>query len=348
MFKNVSIKQVSTYLVIVIGVVNLLILYVSTAELKVEINWGKLILATVLGGIASYFIIMFFLERFILRKINVIYQIIHKSKTDKNDVLDHDIRKRSIESVNNEVIEWAEDTQKQLKSAQLLSNYRKNFVGNVSHELKTPIFSIQGYLHTLVEGGIHDNNINMKFLKRALVNTERLKVIVEDLESISRLESGELALSSDKFDIKKLVLDVIEDLDYMAKDKNISLSLKKKSDTPLFVLGDINGIRQVLANLIVNSIKYGNDNGITTVSFYHVADVILVEVSDDGIGIEEKHLDHLFDRFYRVDFSRSRDQGGSGLGLSIVKHIIEGHNQTINVRSTVNVGSTFGFTLQKA
>ena len=200
----------------------------------------------------------------------------------------------------------------------------------------------------MLDGGIHDEQINVKYLKRAAENTERLQNIVEDLEIISKLESGQVDMEMRKFDIRELVNDIFMDLSAMAKEKNISLMLKEGASQPFQVIADRESIRQVLTNLLVNSIKYGKEGGNTKVSFYDMDTLILIEVSDNGIGMEEKHIKHVFDRFYRVDSSRSRKQGGSGLGLAIVKHIIEAHGQTINLRSTLNIGSTFGFTLKKA
>lgn len=294
-----------------------------------------------------YFIVRVLLERYVFRKIKLIYKIIHDSKLDKSKK-NVDINATSLEKVNDEVIKWAQSTEQEIKSLKLLEEYRKDFVGNISHELKTPIFSIQGYLHTLLDGGMHDENINVKYLRRAAKNAERLQNIVEDLEAISKLESGKMVLDIRKFDIKSLMQEVLQDLQVYAQEKNITLRFKEGASQSFNVLADREKIRQVLNNLVINSIKYGNEGGLTRVSFYDIDKNILIEVSDNGLGIEENHLKHLFDRFYRVDTSRSRAQGGSGLGLSIVKHIIEAHNQTINVRSTVGVGSTFGFTLKKA
>lgn len=275
----------------------------------------------------------------------MIYKLIYDSKKDKSA---DDINKESLEDVNTKVIEWAENTKKEIASLKSLEEYRKNYVGNISHELKTPIFTIQAYLHTLIEGGIYDENINLDYLKRAADNTERLQNIVEDLDIINKLESGIAELDIRKFDIRELVKDIFLDLKSIAKKKKIKLQLKEGASSSYFVLADRESIRQVFTNLLVNSIKYGKEGGITKVSFYDMDSELLTEISDNGIGIEDKHLKHVFDRFYRVDSSRSRKQGGSGLGLSIVKHIIEAHDQTINVRSTLDIGSTFGFTLAKA
>jgi len=256
--------------------------------------------------------------------------------------------KASFDKIEDEVTEWANTTRDEIKSLKSLETYRKNYVGNISHELKTPIFAIQGFLHTLIEGGIYDENINLKYLKRAAANTDRLKTIVDDLDLISKLEQNADLLHFESFDILDLTKELISELQIHSDDRNITISIKEPINFNTQVNADKNSIRQVLTNLIINSIKYGKENGTTRIGFYDLEDSILLEISDDGIGIAEEHFKHLFDRFYRVDHSRSRMMGGSGLGLSIVKHIIEAHKQTINLRSTVNVGSTFGFTLEKA
>lgn len=347
MFKNLSIRQISIYIVLVLAIINLTITLLMMGSTFYFSNFIKIILLFLVGSVISYFVVRYLLERYVFRKIKLIYKVINKSKSGKKKS-ETDIYSKSLESVNDDVVAWAQDTQDQLQSLQSLATYRKNFVGNVSHELKTPIFSIQGYLHTLLDGGIHDEKINIKFIKRAADNAERLKNIVDDLEAISRLESGELILDVEKFDIKELMLDVIEELSVIAKKRKIKLRLKESASPSFMVVADKSSIRQVISNLLMNSIKYGEKDGKTRVSFYDMDATVLVEISDNGLGISEEHHKHLFDRFYRVDESRSRDAGGSGLGLSIVKHILEAHGQIINVRSTENVGSTFGFTLQKA
>lgn len=281
-------------------------------------------------------------------KIKVIYKIIRENKTSQFNKEKDELTKSTIHNVNEEVFEWAESTQKEIENLKGLEEYRKNYVGNVSHELKTPIFSIQGYLHTLLDGGLYDSKINDSYLRKALKNVDRLQDIIEDLESISRLESEGSQVDYSKFDIKTLSTEVIEDLQLVAEEKKVNLSFKDGASVNFIVWADREMIRQVLTNLIVNSIKYGIEGGFTRISFYDLEKQILVEVTDNGIGIEEKHLKHLFDRFYRVDPSRNRKIGGSGLGLSIVKHIIEAHKQSLNVRSRVDYGSTFGFTLEKA
>jgi two-component system phosphate regulon sensor histidine kinase PhoR len=225
--------------------------------------------------------------------------------------------------------------------------YRREFLGNVSHELKTPLFNLQGFILTLMDGGIHDPNVNVDFLEKSQKNIERMITIVEDLEVISRLETGEATPLLSNFSITVLVREVMEFLEPQASERNIKLMFAAEYNDNMMIRADKEKIRTVLTNLILNSVKYGTTGGRTKVSFYDMDENYLIEISDNGVGIEEKHISRLFERFYRVDKHRSRAQGGSGLGLAIVKHIIEAHDQTINVRSAPGVGSTFSFTLKK-
>ena len=274
--------------------------------------------------------------------------MISDSKQSKSLKGGENIKERNLIEVNDEVIEWAEKQENEMDYLVRLEQYRKNFLGNISHELKTPLFAIQGYLITLIEGGLYDENINMKYLKRAVYNSDRLQKIVEDLEIINQFESGNIVLNLENFDIRELSEEVIEDLSFQADAREVELSLKDGAKSKFKVHADREKVRQVLNNLVTNSIKYGIKGGKVRIGFYDLDESVLIEVGDNGVGIAEEHLNHLFDRFYRVDSSRNRKAGGSGLGLSIVKHILEAHNQTISVRSTEGEGSTFGFTLSKA
>ncbi len=353
MFKNLTIRQISLYLAIAIFTINLvfcIIFFFFIGTLDVQISKGVVFFVfQIILLIAFFLVVRYFLESFVFRKLKVIYKIISESKLPGNDSKPVvNALKTSLDDVNAEVFKWAEKTTKEISYLKTLEEYRKSYVGDISHELKTPIFTIQGYIHTLLDGGIYDESINIQYLTRAAKNIERLQVIVEDLELINKLESGGMILEEITFDIKKLVQEVLLDLKSAADEKSIKLEFKEGANKSYTVKGDQESIRQVLINLMSNSIKYGKEGGTTKISFYDLESKVLVEASDNGIGIEEKHMKHLFDRFYRADTSRSRSQGGSGLGLSIVKHIIEAHHETINVRSTFGVGSTFGFTLKKA
>ena len=347
--KNPTPKQIAISAALLISAITLFTLLFSLLIHDLKLGYWMILLISLLVFLSSFFTFRFYLKKYIYRKVKVIYKSIHKhklgSKNKKGDVdMDADI----IGEVEKEVEEWADSQEKEILQLKTWQDYRRKFLGDISHELKTPIFNIQGFLETLLDGGLDDPSINKAYLTRAAKNVERLNTIVEDLEIISRLESGELILDMQQFDIKNLTEEVFEDLEFKAHKRNIKLIFKTGADQNYKVIADREYIRQVLMNLVNNSIKYGKEDGATKVSFYDMDKNVLVEVADSGIGISEKHLNHLFDRFYRVDKSRSREQGGSGLGLSIVKHIMEAHNQTINVRSTQNVGSTFGFTLQKS
>jgi two-component system phosphate regulon sensor histidine kinase PhoR len=226
-----------------------------------------------------------------------------------------------------------------------LDSYRKEYLGNVSHELKTPVFNIQGYVDTLINGGLEDDSINMDYLKRAEKSIDRLINIIDDLETLTQLESGEMQLDMDVFDIAYLIKDIYAALELIAAKRNIKLELAKKYEKPIYVKADKFRIRQVLVNLITNSIKYGKDNGSTEIALNYLNDDVIIEIRDNGMGIESNHLPRLFERFYRIDKGRSREQGGTGLGLAIVKHIIEAHQKSIKVESEVGKGTIFTFSL---
>ena len=285
-------------------------------------------------------VIYYVVKNFFYEKIKIIYKNIYKFKGTSS------IRDLDIENVEREAEEWADAKEEELNAYKRDENYRREFIGNVSHELKTPIFNIQGYIQTLLDGGLNDNTINMKYLERTNKSVDRMINIVEDLEVISRLETEDSQLDLEPFNIVDLAKEVIEAFEMKANNMNIKLELNNDSQSEI-VIGDKNKIQQVFTNLISNSIKYGKKDGTTRIKFFDMENNMLIEIADDGIGIEEDSLDRLFERFYRVDKNRSREIGGTGLGLAIVKHILEGHNQQINVRSTVGVGSTFSFILEK-
>ncbi len=347
MLKNLTPRQISIYASAVIVSFNGVFLFLFSILGWIDWSW-KILLILGLIGLSAYFSILFYVKKYIYRKIKLIYKSIHKFKLQpeaKNKDLDVDTD--IIQEVEKEVANWAEEQQTEINTLKEMESYRRLYLGNVSHELKTPIFNIQGFIHTLIEGALYDDNINMRYLQRAAKNVERLNTIVTDLEAINKLESGKLAMEMQVFDLKELVVEVFEDLEIKAKKQAISLTYKDGASQNFKVEADREAIRQVLVNLIENSIKYGKEGGRTKVGFYDMDSRILVEIADSGIGISQEHLNHVFDRFYRADKSRSRQIGGSGLGLSIVKHIIEAHKQTINVRSSTGLGSTFGFTLKK-
>ncbi len=241
-----------------------------------------------------------------------------------------------------------ESREKEVIHFENLDSYRKEYLGNVSHELKTPVFNIQGYVDTLLNGGLEDATINVDYLRRAERSIDRLINIIDDLETITQLESGGLDLDMDTFDIATLCKDIYASLELNAAKKNIKLELARKYDKPVLVKADKFRIRQVLVNLITNSIKYGKENGTTLIELNYLNDDVVIEISDNGDGIDEKHLPRIFERFYRIDKGRSREQGGTGLGLAIVKHIIEAHDKSIKAESQQEKGTKFTFSLLAA
>ncbi len=313
-------------------------------------NFIFIIFAFLVVFIISYFLYLFSLEKFINEKIRLIYKTIHNFKVPKEQVKKgKKLQKDSIKNVNEEVLTWVKDKKLEIDELKKLEIYRREFLGNVSHELKTPITNIQGYVLTLLDGGLEDSSINKEYLQRAEKNIYRMVEIVEDLEEISKLESGLLELKPEKVDIVKITKEVIDLIETKAEKYNIKIVFGELYEKPIYVYADIESIKKVITNLIDNSLKYGNhnNNGRTEISFFDMDEDILIEITDNGLGIEESNIPRLFERFYRTDKARSRAEGGSGLGLAIVKHIIEAHQQTINVRSTIGVGSTFAFTLKK-
>lgn len=323
---------------------------VSLATYK-NVPWPAFILSGIGIYVASYYVFHSVLKRTIHDRIKLVYKTIHSLKLSKEEKgIRINLKEDQIERADREVREWAQKRKDEIDYLRNLEIYRREFMGNVSHELKTPIFNIQGYIMTLLDGALDDPEVNRSYLQKTEKNVERMIHIIEDLETISQLESGELKLTWSRFNMVSLTCDVFEFLEDKTKQSGISMTFQDgiTRESEIMVNADKEKISQVLVNLLDNSIKYGRKNGRTKVSFYDMGDNILVEVSDNGIGIDARHIPRLFERFYRVDKSRSRNIGGSGLGLAIVKHIIESHDQTINVRSTPGVGSTFSFTLMKA
>jgi len=296
----------------------------------------------------TYGVILFVFQLYIDRQIKLIYKLISQTKASKKEDFYYRniLPKKNITEVQLEVEKWADQQKKEIEVLQQNEVFRKEFLQNLSHELKTPIFSIQAYVETLLNGAINNEEVNVKFLQSTSRNIDRLVNLVDDLDEISKLESGELQLYFENFIIQDLLKEVYESLYLQAKEKEIDCSIKKGCESPLLVYADKEKIRQVLTNIIDNAIKYGKKNGSVEASFYKVEGKnTLVEISDNGYGISEEQRIRIFERFYRTDSARSRKIGGSGLGLAICKHIIEAHQQAIHVRSKLDVGTTFGFSL---
>ncbi|PWA05622.1 sensor histidine kinase [Flavobacterium psychrotolerans] len=300
----------------------------------------------ILTAIFTFFVVQYRVEHFIYKKVKKIYDDVSllESSTFRNQPITTDMA-----TLTREVKKFATDKKLEIETLKIREEYRREFLGNVSHELKTPLFTVQGYLSTLLDGAMNDKSIRKKYLERAEKGVERLIYIVQDLDMISKLEIGVLHLEVAPFDIVKLIQSVFDLLELKASKKDILLMFDMKYNKPIMVIGDQEKIRQVLINLIVNSIKYGINEGSTELSIEDLTeDKVLIRITDNGEGIEKQNISRLFERFYRVDKSGARTEGGSGLGLSIVKHIIEAHNEKIYVESRFGFGSEFSFTLEKA
>jgi len=326
-------------------VISLTIFLITYFYLHTPIKFSHFVIYNAIVFAFTFLIFQYRLEKFIYQRIKKIYESV--SLLDSSDFNQTSITS-DIDALSREVQKFAENKQEQIKNLTLREGYRREFLGNVSHELKTPLFTVQGYLLTLADGAINDKNVSQKYLERANKGVDRLIAIVKDLDLISKLESADLNLNKQPFNIIELIKGVFELLEMKAKKRNISLLLDQQYDYPIMVIGDIERYEQVLTNLIVNSIKYGKINGTTIVGLKIEKNKVLVKIKDNGEGISDENQARIFERFYRVDQSRSREQGGSGLGLSIVKHIIEAHNEQIFVKSKLYKGSEFSFSIEKA
>lgn len=301
----------------------------------------------IVTALISYAVFYFFIKYFINDRLKILYRSIRKDKFTPENSIKFKLTDDVIADAELETQRWTEERNKEIVKLKEQEEFRREFLGNLAHELKTPVFSIQGYILTLLDGGLEDETVNRSFLERASKATDRMANILDDLDQITKLEVNAFKIEMRSFDIKELILEVLESLELIASEKNITLKLHKDYNSK-YVIGDRSKIAQVLINLISNSIFYGNENGNTIIRLFSMDNIITIEVSDDGPGIEQQHIPRLFERFYRVEKSRNRNEGGSGLGLAIVKHIIESHGQTISVRSTVGIGSTFSFSLDKS
>ncbi len=328
----------STSLSVIIALISYLFL-INTLGIGTVLVFG------VAMFVVSFFIIQYRAEYFIYQRVKKLYQDI--SILDVKD-LERKKVTTDIEALTQSVQEYVEGKSEEIALLTQRDSFRRDFLGNVAHELKTPLFTVQGYILTLIEGAAEDEEIRTKYLNRANKGVERLTSIIKDLDMIAKLETEGMKMNIETFNILELIQNVFDLFEMKAKKRNISLTFDRIYEFPYFVKGDIERIEQVLINLVVNSIKYGKVGGTTTVSIEpYNSNKFIIKVTDDGEGIKQEHVSRLFERFYRVDQSRSREQGGSGLGLSIVKHIIEAHNETILLKSDFGKGSEFSFTLEK-
>ena len=333
-------------------------LIVTLSAFALDLLFFQLIIKSSIEGINGivlsilYYIIIFFIIRYTIE----IFIKLHLERGVKKvlDELNEEILKdaydeKDLEKLTLNLIQKARERTSEINVLKNQDNYRREFLGNISHELKTPLFTIQGYILTLIEGAMKDKNVREKYLKRAAKGVDRLIAIVKDLDLITQFESGIKSVDKSNFNVFDLIDNVFELMEFESEKSTISLNYDKEYSKPIYVYADQERILQVLTNLVVNSLKYGTKNGFTKVSVEDFGnDKILVKVSDNGEGIDEQHLPRLFERFYRIDKNRSRKKGGSGLGLSIVKHIIEAHQEQIFVNSKIGVGTDFSFTIEKS
>jgi two-component system, OmpR family, phosphate regulon sensor histidine kinase PhoR len=341
--KNLSPKQLSALTAVLLALPISAGIYVLTGNELV----GAASLVIIFSG--SYGLILFTLEKFIYRKIKLIYKLIHQTKATKKEEVyfKYILPQKSIDEVREDVEKWGEKRNEEIELLKKNEAYRKEFLQNLAHEFKTPIFAIQGYVDTLLSGAMEDVVIRKKFLENTAKNVDRLVNLMNDLDEISTLERGEQLLYKQNFVVQDLIREVFESLSIKTNNKNVRTSIKKGCESPITVFADKEKIRMVLINLVENATKYGKAGGSIVASIYKIDEKnVLIEISDDGIGIEEEHLLRIFERFYRTDAARSRDKGGTGLGLAICKHIIEAHGQSVHVRSRPDVGTTIGFTLE--
>ncbi len=292
---------------------------------------------------------LYIIKSYVAYKLKPIYSMVLSRDVHTTEIVDQ-MKDKHVEKISEELTAWADDNDKEIARLKQTEVFRKQYLGNVAHELKTPIFNIQGYISTLLDGGLEDELINRKYLERAEKSIDRLINIVNDLDTISKLENDMNRLKSDRFDIAALAKEIADQLEMEAAKRKIRISVKGADSlpSPFWVTADKHYVGQVLVNLIINSIHYGKEGGSTRIKFRDMMDKILIEVEDTGVGIGKEDIPRVFERFYRVDKGRSREQGGTGLGLAIVKHIVEAHGERITVRSELGVGTTFAFPLKKA
>ena len=340
--KNLSPKQLAALTALVIATLIALSIFMLFSNAKLCITYF------IVSFISIYFLMGQLLEYFIYRKIKLIYKLISQTKASKREEAyqKYVLPRKGIDDVREDVEEWAAQKAKEIQDLQSNEAFRKEFLQNLSHEIKTPIFAIQGYLELLGDGAMDDAITGPKFVKQAQSNVQRLVQLLSDVDAITNLEINKDPILKQSFIIQDIINEAVNNLSVKWIKKNIQFQFKKGSETPTYVFADKNKIYQVIVNILSNAAKYGKIDGQITASVYKMEDQkILIEISDDGTGIAEEHLPRLFERFYRTDDARNREIGGTGLGLAICKHIVEAHGETIHVRSAVNVGTTIGFTL---
>ena len=336
--------------------ISLLVAFVSTIAIAITVWYAGLdlsalylIIVFITVFIIIFYAIIFAIEKFIYNRIKLLYRSAQIFRSKKAlEEMNLDMRTDVLGEVSKEVAKWMVEQHNTIDQLEEREAFRREFIGNLSHELKTPVFSIQGYILTLLEGGLEDNDINIRFLEKAADGVERITNLLNDLDAITKLESGQVNISKNRFDFAKLAKQIAEEFESKAQKRKITIAVQNPSEKPIWVFADRVKISQVLTNLIINAINYGKKGGYINIGYHKFDNKIIIEVEDNGIGIKEEDVLRIFERFYRVEKSRARQKGGTGLGLAIVKHILDSHNETITLRSSPGEGSVFSFSLRLA
>ena len=347
MLKKYSLAiKLSSFIVFFFILLVTILIYLYSGSLRIILEAYHFILPSVLLIFSCCFLIIHIrVEKFVYLKVKSIY----KDLLPKGISIAEDSLKKDVEIITNSIQKFAKDSKLEVQLLKEKENYRKEFIGNLAHELKTPFFTVQGYILTLLEGKVKDRKLIKKYLQKASNATDRLGYIIKDVDLITELETGVTNLKIEKFDLCKLIRDLVDSFEIKMKEKGIEITYEFGKNKSIFINADNFRITQVMSNLIVNSLNYGVENGTTEIVTKNLSkEKILVRVIDNGQGIPEDDLPRIFERFYRVDKTRNRQEGGSGLGLAIVKHIVEAHNEIVYVESSLNVGSEFSFTLTKS
>jgi two-component system phosphate regulon sensor histidine kinase PhoR len=315
------------------------------------VSKGMLFVSAISAFISSFFLVMYAVDILVFREVNKMYRTIHKLKMKDFNLAPRKkliTESNPLKTINDEIFVYVTKKQKEIDELKKLELFRREFLADVSHEFKTPIFAAQGFIHTLLDGAMDDENVRERFLIKAAKNLDSLDVLVKDLLVLSQMETGDIKMNIAPIDIRLLVLNIFSRLENIAKDRNVTLKVKPDDMAQVWVLADADRMEQVMLNLIENAVKYGNEGGKVIVHFNEGKKYIEVAVRDNGPGIPHEHLNRIFERFYRIDKSRSKEIGGTGLGLAIVKHILNGHDTKIAVMSKPDKGTTFSFKLEKA
>lgn len=343
-----SVATVSRYCAIVIGLAYLSVDYLFSIDSDISYDLGGGFIKAFILAVTTFLISYFLFGKLISERLGVIYKLIRNNRLSVPETFQKLSPDDQLNKTEQDVREWGVKNLKNREKEELLKNYREEFTGNISHELKTPLFSIEGYIHTLLEGAMEDPKLTKKYLNKTANNVDRLTEIIDAMSTISKFDSGQLELNIVEFDIKELVEECIEEIRFLLDSKDSNVVNGGDGFGKVMVFGDRKYMRQVLINLLSNSIRYSDKNATTRVEYSEIGNQRLIEIKDEGVGIEPEHIPYLFDRFYRVDYGRSRKEGGSGIGLAIVKHIMFAHGQQVQVSSEYGKGSNFSFTLRKA